>query len=216
MMAVAGGVVPVEGIRKVAGPIDFYFDFSSPYGYLASRRIEAMAARHGRGVAWRPFLLGVAFQKTGQSPLVEQPLRGAYHERDFARSARLHGIPFRLPEPFPFISVAPARAFYWIDGRDPAAAKVYAQAVFARVFEKGVPVTTSEAAADIAVLLGHDRREVLTALADPAVKARLRQAVDEALTRGVFGSPFVFVDGEPFWGDDRLEQVDRWLETGGW
>jgi len=99
MMAVAGGVVPVEGIRKVAGPIYFYFDFSSPYGYLASRRIEAMAARHGRGVAWRPFLLGVAFQKTGQSPLVEQPLRGAYHERDFARSARLHGIPFRLPEP---------------------------------------------------------------------------------------------------------------------
>ena len=206
----------MEGRATVAAPIDFYFDFSSPYGYLASRRIEAIAARHGRDVAWRPYLLGVAFQKTGQSPLIEQPLRGAYHERDFARSARLHGIPFRLPEPFPFMSVAAARAFYWMDGRDPTGAKAYAEAVFGRVFEDGIPVATPEAAADIADRLGHDRDRVLTALADPAVKARLRQVVDEALARGVFGSPFIFVDGEPFWGNDRLEQVDRWLETGGW
>ena len=174
-----------------------------------------MAARHGRGVAWRPFLLGVAFQKTGQSPLVEQPLRGAYHERDFARSARLDGIPFRLPEPFPFISVAPARAFYWIDGRDPPRKGLCASRIRTGLRER-CSGHHLRGRRRIAVLLGHDRGELLAALADPAVKARLRQSVDEALTRGVFGSPFVFVDGEPFWGDDRLEQVDRWLETGGW
>ena len=72
----------------MADPIAFYFDFSSPYGYLASTRIDALAEKHGRMVTWRPFLLGVAFKTTGQLPLVEQPLRGPCSLRDFARSAR--------------------------------------------------------------------------------------------------------------------------------
>src|SRR5262252_3324553 len=91
-------------------PIEFYFGFSSPYGYLASTRIDALAEKHGRAVTWRPFLLGAAFKATGQQPLVEQPLRGPYHRRDFARSARLAGVPFRLPEPFPFAEGRPITA----------------------------------------------------------------------------------------------------------
>ena len=69
----------------MAEPIDFYFDFSSPYGYLASTEIDALAARHGRSVTWRPFVLGAAFKLTGQRALTEQPLRGDYARRDFAR-----------------------------------------------------------------------------------------------------------------------------------
>jgi 2-hydroxychromene-2-carboxylate isomerase len=197
-------------------PIDFWFDFSSPYGYLASRRIEGIAAPHGRSVRWRPFMLGVVFQKTGQSPLLAQPLRGPYHAIDLPRSARLHGIEFRLPRPFPFASVAPCRAFYWLDERDPAAAVNFAKAVYRRAFVEGSAVAGAAEAVEVAERLGHDPAVLLDALQLPAVKQRLRAVMEEALARGVFGSPFFDVDGEPFWGHDRLEQIDRWLATGGW
>ena len=72
-------------------PIDFYFDFSSPYGYLAAQKIEALAAKHGRAVDWHPVLLGVVFRQTGTAPLTDVPLKGDYSRRDFERSARFHG-----------------------------------------------------------------------------------------------------------------------------
>ncbi|HXV22650.1 MAG TPA: 2-hydroxychromene-2-carboxylate isomerase [Alphaproteobacteria bacterium] len=197
-------------------PIEFWFDFSSPYGYIGSCRIEEVAARHGRGVCWRPFLLGVLFQTTGQSPLLQQPLRGPYAARDIPRTARLYGIPFRLPEPFPFASIAAARLFYWLEGRDREAARGYAKAVYARAFVEGRAVISAEEAADVAAGLGLDRAEVLEALQRPEVKARLKAINDEAIAKGVFGSPFFLVDGEPFWGHDRLDQLDRWLATAGW
>ena len=200
----------------MAEPIEFWFDFSSPYGYLGSKRIDQIAARQGREVRWRPFLLGVLFQTTGQKPLLLQPLRGPYAARDIQRTARLYEVPFRLSEPFPFSSVAPARLFYWLDKSDRAAAIAYAKAVYARAFAEGRAVTGAEESAEIAADLGHDRAECLAALQRPEVKQRLKEINDEALSKGVFGSPFFLVDGEPFWGHDRLDQVERWMATGGW
>jgi 2-hydroxychromene-2-carboxylate isomerase len=197
-------------------PIEFYFDFSSPYGYLAATQIDALAGRHGRSVDWRPFLLGAAFKETGQLPLVEQPLRGPYHRRDFERSARLVGVPFRLPEPFPFASLAACRAFYWLVDRDAASARALALALYRAAFAEGRPITTVEAVVAVAAPLGIEGDVLKQAVDDPAIKARLRQETERALARGVFGSPFVIVDGEPFWGSDRLPQVERWLATGGW
>src|SRR5215471_5212090 len=95
-------------------PIDFYFDFSSPYGYLASQKIGDLATKHDREVAWHPILLGVIFRRTGTGPLTEIPLKGDYSRRDFARSARFHGLPaFRMPSRFPIPSQAPARIVLW-------------------------------------------------------------------------------------------------------
>ena len=200
----------------MAAPVEFWFDFSSPYGYLGSKRIEAIAGRHGRQVQWRPFLLGVLFQTTGQKPLLLQPLRGPYAARDLQRTARLHNEPFRLSEPFPFSSVAAARFFYWLDERNSAGAVAYAKAVYHRAFSEGRAVSGAEEAADVAATLGHDRAEVLAALQQPEVKQRLKDINDEALRKGVFGSPFFIVDGEAFWGHDHLDQVERWMATGGW
>ena len=197
-------------------PIEFYFDFSSPYGYLAATRIDDLAARHGRTVDWRPFLLGAAFKQTGQRPLTEQALRGPYHVRDFARSARLLGVPFRLPAAFPFASVAACRAFYWLRDGDPDTALRLARALYAAAFAVGRPITAVDDVAAVAAPLGIDADALRRAVEDPAVKARLRDETDRAIARGVFGSPFVIVDGEPFWGSDRLPQVERWLEAGGW
>src|SRR4051812_41269880 len=197
-------------------PIEFYFDFSSPYGYLAAMQIDALAARYERDVAWRPFLLGVAFKETGQKPLVEQKLRGPYHQRDFARSARLLGVPLQLPAPFPFASIAACRAFYWLEPTDPAGARRLADALYRAAFAAGRRITTPDEVAAIAAETGIDPTALRAGLEDPAVKNRLRQETEGALARGVFGSPFIIVDDEPFWGHDRLAQVERWLATGGW
>jgi 2-hydroxychromene-2-carboxylate isomerase len=200
----------------MANPIDFYFDFSSPYGYLASTRIEALAAKHGRSVVWRPHLLGAVFKINGQQPLASIPLKGVYTAHDLARSARLLKVPFRLPTKFPVGATAPSRAFYWVSDRDPVLAKRLAQALYHAYFAEDRDISSPEVTAHIAAKTGVDRAALTQALKDPAVKERLRTEVDAAIERGVFGSPYIVVDGEPFWGADRLDQVDKWLETGGW
>src|SRR5437868_5542546 len=95
-------------------PVLFYFDFSSPYGYLAAQKIEALAARFDRSVDWRPILLGVVFRQTGTAPLTNIPLKGDYSRHDLDRSARFHGISeFRMPTKFPLPTQAAARMVLW-------------------------------------------------------------------------------------------------------
>lgn len=199
----------------MADPVLFYFDFSSPYGYLAAQRIDALAARHGRTVDWRPMLLGVAFRQTGMQPLTAVPLKGDYSTRDFARSARFHGVDFRMPSRFPIPSQAPGRVVTWLKATQPAAAIPVAKALYRAYFVDDRDISDPEVAADVAGANGVDRAAARAAMDDGAVKDAFRRDVDEALGRGVFGSPYIVVDGEPFWGVDRLEQVDRWLATGG-
>jgi 2-hydroxychromene-2-carboxylate isomerase len=200
----------------MSDPIDFYFDFSSPYGYFAASKIEDIAARHGRTVAWRPILLGAVFKVTGQQPLPTIPLKGDYAKHDLARTAKLLNVPFKLPTKFPISTTAPARAFYYLNNKDPALAKRLALAFFVAYFADDVDISAPENTVDIAVHAGVDKDEIAQAINDPAVKDRLRREVDAAVALGVFGSPYIVVDGEPFWGADRLDQVEKWLSTGGW
>jgi len=197
-------------------PIDFYFEFASPYGYLASRKIDEIAARHGREVAWRPFLLGAVFKIVGTGPMFDYPLKSDYFLRDFPRQARRMGVPARLPPGAPHNTIASARAFYWLHDDDPTRAKAFAARIYERFFAAGEDVSAPHAVAAVAAELGAEREAVLAALGDQRVKDRLRAENDAAIARGVFGSPFFIVDGEPFWGSDRLDQVEEWLETGGW
>ncbi|WP_119421985.1 2-hydroxychromene-2-carboxylate isomerase [Desertibaculum subflavum] len=197
-------------------PLEFYFDFSSPYGYIAANRIDAIAAKHGRGVTWLPFLLGVAFRSSGGQPLVDYPMKGDYSRADFARSAREHAIPFNMPARFPLATQMAARSFYWLDAGNADLARRFAKAAYAAYFADGRDITDASVLSALASSLGIDAGAMLTAAAAETWKAKLRDMTDEAVGRGVFGSPFVFVDGEPFWGADRLDMVDRWLARGGW
>jgi 2-hydroxychromene-2-carboxylate isomerase len=198
------------------GPIEFWFEFASPYGYLASTRIDKLAEKHRRPVGWHPFLLGAVFKATGSQPLTNIPMKGDYSRRDMERTAGFLGVPFKFPEPFPFLSVAPARAFYFLTDSEPGQAKALAKAVYDRIFVEGKAVDKPETVADIAAAIGIDRQAVLAGMAEQRVKDRLKQETDSAIAKGVFGSPFVIADGEPFWGHDRFDQLDRWLDTGGW
>jgi 2-hydroxychromene-2-carboxylate isomerase len=198
----------------MAQPIDFYFDFSSPYGYLASTKIDSLAGRHGRAVVWKPILLGAVFKITGAQPLPTLPLKGGYAMRDIERSARFHGVAYNKPARFPIATQAPARAFYWLNERDALYAKKLAQALYYAYFFEDRDISSPEIAADVAASIGLQRDEVLAALGDTAVKDKLKSEVDDAVKRGVFGSPYIVIDGEPFWGIDRFDQIERWLGRG--
>ena len=200
----------------MANPIQFYFDFASPYGYLAATRISRLAAKHGRSVEWKPILLGVVFKVTGGVPLPNAPLKGEYSRRDMERSARLYGIPFKLPSKFPIASQAPARAVYWLEPQGSARQEEAVLALYRAYMVDDRDISSPEVTADVAASIGLDRQRALDAIADPVMKERLKTETEAAIQRGVFGSPYMIVDGEPFWGADRVEHVDKWLATGGW
>jgi len=197
-------------------PVEFYFDFSSPYGYLASEKIEALAAKHGRSVDWHPILLGVVFKQTGAVPLTSVPLKGDYSRRDMARSARFHGIGFRMPSTFPIATQAAARIVLWATQRDGGLAAKTVHSLYRAFFVDDIDISNADAAAAVAASCGGDAAAARAAVDDPAIKDALKRENEQAMGKGVFGSPFFIVDGEPFWGLDHLDQVDRWLATGGW
>ena len=200
----------------MSAPIEFYFDFSSPYGYLAAERIDDIAARHGRDVSWRPYLMGVAMKVTGSSPIVNRPMLGEYSRRDMVRSARRLKVPFSVPEPFPIATIAACRAVYWTERAGAKEAKSLARALYRAYFADGRNISEAGVVADVAAETGADRDALLAGIQDPAVKDRLKEVTNDAIERGIFGSPFFIVGDEPFWGHDRMDEVDRWLETGGW
>ena len=198
----------------MAAALDFYFDFSSPYGYFAAMKIEAVAARHGREVTWKPILLGAVFKISGGQPLPTLPMKGPYALCDILRSARFYGIEYRPPSKFPIATQAPARAFYWVNQSDSALAKTLAQALYRAYFVEDRDISSPDITADVAAALGLKRDAVMAALNDAAVKDKLKNEVDTAIRLGVFGSPYIVVDGEPFWGIDRFDQLERWLARG--
>ena len=195
-------------------PIEFYFDFSSPYSYLAAESIEPLAAKYKRTVDYKPMLLGVAFKTSGMAPLTEIPLKGDYSKRDFARSARFAGVPFNMPQPFPVGTVTAARALLWLKHAHPTRVRDFVHGLLRAYFVEGRNIGEAPVVAQVADEIGLDAAEMAVAVQEPAIKDQLKRHIDEAIARGVFGAPFFFIDGEPFWGNDRLPQLERWLAHG--
>ena len=203
---------------NLMAPIDFYFDFISPFGYFASLRIDAIAAAHGRETEWHSMLLGVSVMKVmGLKPLLDTPLKGQYIRREVARYARRHSIQLARDPGDPMMDPrACGRAFHWIKATTPRREKALAHALFAAYWLQGRDLSTSAAVAEAAAPAGFDPAIVQDGIESEQARTLLRQGVDASLKRGVFGSPTVVVDGEMFWGADKLEMVDQWLAGGGW
>lgn len=199
----------------MATAIDFYFDFTSPYGYLAAERIDALAAKYQREVNWHAILLGFIFKHTGQVPPMQVPLKGEYVIHDMARSARYVGVPLNFPAEFPKMTIAAARGFYWLNDQDPALGKTFARHVYRAYFVDNLDVGNAEVIADIAQSAGVDRAAFASNVQSDAIKERFKNESDRAIARKVFGSPYFIVDNEPFWGLDRMEQLEHWLKNGG-
>ncbi|MCW0180877.1 MAG: 2-hydroxychromene-2-carboxylate isomerase [Zavarzinia sp.] len=198
------------------GPIEFWFDFSSAYAFFAAMKIEALGARVGRQVLWRPFMLGTAFRETGARGLSSTPLKKDYARHDWARLARAGGLRFRLAEGHPLVALAATRAFYAIEEGSSENAARFARAVFERYYTEGLDTASPRAMGDFATTLGLDGECIAAACDSPAIKEKARAMSEAAVARGVFGSPWFFVDDEPFWGHDRMAMMEDWIRTGGW
>jgi len=195
-------------------PIDFYFDFSSPYSYIASEWIEALAARHGRLVSWRAILLGATFQAAELKSPVSYPLKREYSLLDFERSARFAGVPLKMPEKFPIPTQNAARIFWWLNAENETRAVAWARHCLRALFARGVDLSDAAALRALAAEFGIDPVQAENVWNAPQWKACLKAANDAAIALGVFGAPFFVIDGEPFWGNDRRAQIERWLDKG--
>ncbi len=203
---------------KSKGQIDFYLDFTSPYAYLASTQIETLAATYNYSVVWRPFLIGATFKITGRKALIQHPLVWEYSLHDVQRTARLLGQSISIPVKFPILSVKPGRLFYYFQERDgdQRVAKEFAAAVFQAYFVEQKDITEIQTLGQICAVFGVDEATVGQIVTSSEMKARFKTEVNAAVERNVFGAPMFIVKNEMFWGVDKLGQLGKWLETGGW
>jgi 2-hydroxychromene-2-carboxylate isomerase len=176
--------------------IDFYFDITSPYTYLASQRLPAMAAERGVTVRYRPFLLGAVFKATGNNMPALVPSRGSYMLEDLKRWSAKLGIPFSFPAFFPVNSLLAMRALCTFQEDEIRGA---ADRVFHAYWVKNLDVSMPEVLSD---LVGAD---AVAGAAEPEIKLRLRENTDEAVRQGAFGAPSFVVGEELFFGNDRVE-----------
>jgi len=195
----------------LAQPIEFYVEFSSPFAQIAAHLIEPVAAKHGRAVRWRPIWLAFVFKARYGAGFAQAPVKVDYILRDAQRFAALYGVPFKKPEVFPIDARIARRLFYRIERSDPAKAVAFVKAVLQAYWGEGREMRSVEQLAPIARALGISETDMLTAESDEAAKAAERRSCEDAIAAGCFGAPFFVVDGEPFWGADRIDHIDRWL-----
>ncbi|HEX6960033.1 MAG TPA: 2-hydroxychromene-2-carboxylate isomerase [Ferrovibrio sp.] len=194
--------------------IAFWFDYASPYAYLAASRIAALRDLRlpGAAIDWRPFLLGPIFQRRPQNPGPFQevaPAERAYRWRDIERSSALYGIAWRRPERYPPNGLRAARLT--LVAQDQGWGEACIRAVFRAAFGENRDIADPAVLAAIVDALGRDGADLIERAQHDAVKRRLRDQVEAAMAAGIFGAPtLVLDDGEMFWGNDRLEQAFDW------
>ncbi|CEJ13624.1 2-hydroxychromene-2-carboxylate isomerase [bacterium YEK0313] len=198
-----------------APALDFYYEFASTYSYPAAMRLADIAEKAGVAVRWRPFLLGPIFAELGltTSPFNIQPAKGRYMRRDLERTMAAHGLPFRMPEPFPANSLLAARVATALpdDGRRAA----FSRGVYRASFGEGADISDATVLGQVLKAEGIEPAPLLVAAGGDAVKRELRATVETAKAAGIFGAPsFVTADGELFWGNDRLDQAVAWAAKG--
>lgn len=191
--------------------IDFFYEFASTYSYPAALRITEVADRAGVRVRWRPFLLGPIFAAAGwtTSPFNLLPAKGRNMWRDVERITQAMGLPFRRPDPFPQNSLLAARVATALP--DDGARAAFSRAVYRAEFGGGLAIADPEVLGAILRRLKIEPAPLLVAAGSERVKQALRDTVEEAKAKGLFGAPsMVTADGELFWGNDRIEQAVEW------
>ena len=194
----------------MARHLDFYFDCSSPWTYLAFHAIQPLVAEVGAEIAWKPILVGGVFNAVNQtvydSRAKPNPRKQAYMLADLAAWAKLYGLAITFPpKVFPVNSVKCMRgAFVALDEGKLVA---YATAAFEAYWGGDLDIAQEAVLADIAAKAGIERQHFFASIETAACKARLRANTDELIARGGFGSPTMFVGEQMFFGNDRLPLV---------
>jgi 2-hydroxychromene-2-carboxylate isomerase len=193
----------------MARTLRFLFDYVSPYAYLASTQIRALAARHGCQVEAVPVLFAGMLDATGSRGPAEVPLKREYMVRDIARLGRALGVPIEPPATHPFNPLAALRATGCV--ADGAARWRLIDALYRAAWVDAQRIDQPACVQRIATEAGLDGAALLEQAGSPPSKDRLRHATEEAVAAGAFGVPAMIVDGELFWGVDSLPLLERFL-----
>lgn len=188
----------------------FWYDFASPYSYLSAMRIEDMARASGAETEWRPFLLGPIFKSQGwdTSPFNIYDAKGRYMWRDIERLSAKYGIPFRKPSEFPRNGVLASRVALASESCEWRSR--FSKLVFTANFVEDRDISDEAVIASILESLGEEPESIIRSALSDENKGKLRRATEDAIGRGLFGAPSFVVDGEIFWGSDRLEDALDW------
>jgi 2-hydroxychromene-2-carboxylate isomerase len=194
----------------MARTLEFYFDYGSPYSYLADTQVEAIAQRAGATLVRKPMLLGGVFKATGNHSPAELPQKSAWSGFDMPMWARHYGVPFQRNPFFPVNTLALMRgaAAAQIDG----SFERYHPAMFKAMWVEGRNLNDMKEVASVLTAAGLDAAKFGARIQDQDVKDRLKATTDEAVARGVFGAPTCFVDNMMFFGNDRLPFVELALK----
>jgi 2-hydroxychromene-2-carboxylate isomerase len=187
--------------------LEFFYDFGSPYSYLASTRVEDVARRTGASLRYRPFLLGGVFKATGNRAPLETVAKGRHMWVDLERWSRRLEVPLRRPQTFPIASLLALRTAFEAERR--GALGPFTHAVFRAFWGEGRDIAAREVLADIGHSLGLDGPALVAAA--PEHKAALAASTDEAVARGAYGAPAFLVGSDLFMGNDRLDFVEEAL-----
>lgn len=187
--------------------IDFWYEFASPYSYLAATRVNELAEGQGVAVRWRPFLLGAIFKmhKLKVRPMELLPVKTRYMWMDAERKAKRYGVPIKLPSRFPRAAVLPARVA--LLGIGEGWGEEFSRRVYHANFAEDEEIGESAVVAEILKTMGLDAEDVIARATTDDNKQALRDQTDEAFRLGIFGVPTFIAGGEMFWGDDRLEMA---------
>ena len=191
--------------------VEFYFDFGSPYSYLAYKELPRVASRTGATIVWKPMLLGGVFKGTGNHSPMDIPAKSDWSKSDIQRWAQRYDAPFLHNPHFPINTLALMRGAIGYQRKGDADFHRYVEAIFSAMWETGKNLNDPNEIGKVLVAAGFDPRETLAMLDDPEVKAELKRVTEEAVARGIFGAPSFIVDGELFWGNDRLLFVEQQL-----
>ncbi len=189
--------------------LDFYYDFISPASYLAWTQLPALCKRAGATINYRPILLGGIFKAIGNTSPVTIPEKWEWFKRDFERHARHYGVAYRLNPHFIFSTVNAMRGAYWALSTNRI--EEYNRAMFTAAWVAGRNLSSADVLTEVLHSAGFDAATVMEAMTQPQNKTALLQATEAAAARGVFGAPTFFVDDELFFGQDRLDWVERAL-----
>ena len=186
---------------RMSGSLDFYYDIASPYSYLAAHRVAKISDAGSVDVRWKPILLGGIFRATENTMPAAVPARGRYMLKDLARWAERIGVPFHFSSTFPHHSLVAMRA---LTAAPTALLPELSLALFRATWVENKDLSQVDV---VTAALGTHGPDLVTATQDPTVKAKLMSVTQEAIDAGAFGAPSFVVDGELFWGNDRLEMA---------
>jgi 2-hydroxychromene-2-carboxylate isomerase len=193
--------------------VEFYFDVGSPAAYLAYTQLPHLCADTGAELIWKPMLLGGVFQATGNRSPVEVAPKGAYMTDDLKRFARRYGVPYEHNPHFPINTLLLMRGATALQMHEPDRLRAYLDAVFPAIWVEGCNMNEPATVGAELQQAGFDATRILAMASGQEVKDRLKAVTQEAVARGVFGAPTMFVGSQMFWGQDRLDFVREALSN---